>query len=245
MKNALMNRVCLMFGVLCFGLTLPLAAQTSSTIFDNSSNDLLTRFNPGTLQVGDEIILGTSGGLLADRSLTSFSFEYWGVSSDSISFAGPVQARVEFYLNDGTATPATSDYAPPGTLFWDSGWFGGFGPTAGDTNRATLNFTAGTDFPEGGLWMPVVSNMTWTIQFQGMGTGDSVGVDLYSAPTVGQDYPDYWQNDGSGWTLMTNTVPVDFAAVMQATVPEPSTLVLSVFGGLGLLIAARRLRRQS
>ena len=93
--------------------------------------------------------------------------------------------------------------------------------------------------------MPVVSNMTWTVQFRGMGAGDAVGVELYSPPVVGQDYPDYWQNDGSGdWELMTNSVPMDFAALMQATVPEPSMLVLSIFGGLGLLIAVRGFRRK-
>ena len=77
-----------------------------------------------------------------------------------------------------------------------------------------------------------------------MAADDSVGVDLYSPPVVGADYPDYWQNDGTGWTLMTNSPPMDFAARMEATVPEPSTMALSVCGGLGLLILARRLRRK-
>ena len=237
MKNALRIYVYLTISVLCFGLTSLLAAQASSTIFDNSHNDLQTRFDPGTDQVGDEVILAGT-----DRYLTSFSFEYWGVSLNPASFAGNVQARVEFYQNNGT--PLFNGYTPPGTSFYDSGWFGGFGPTGGDTNRATINFSVGTDFPLGGLFMPVVSNMTWTVQFRNMGTGDSVGVDIYSPPTVGQDYPDYWQNDGTGWTLMTNSVPMDFAAVMQATVPEPSTLALSVCGGLGLLLVARRFRRK-
>jgi hypothetical protein len=86
--------------------------------------------------------------------------------------------------------------------------------------------------------------MTWSVQFQGMGATDTVGVDIYSAPVVGQDYPDYWQNNG-GWTLLTNTVrPMDFAARMEATVPEPSTLTLSILGGLSLLVLTRRLRRR-
>ena len=199
MKDALRSRVYLSISLLCFALSLPV---TAATIFDNSSNDLKTRFDPGTTQVGDEIILAGT-----DRSLTSFSFEYWGVSSNPANFSGPVQARVEFYLNDGSLF---NGYAAPGTVFYDSGWFGGFGPTGGDTNRATLNFSAGSDFPLGGLWMPVVSNMTWTVQFQGMAAGDSVGLDLYSPPTVGQDYPDYWQNTGPGWTLMTNSTAGGF-----------------------------------
>jgi hypothetical protein len=216
----------------------------AATIFDNSENDLTTRFNPGTSQVGDQIILATDSGLLADRSLTYFSFEYWGANSIHPStFSGAIQARVEFYANDGTPTTMSSGYAPPGTSFYDSGWFSVPTPT----NRATFVFTEGSlpgDFPVGGLWMPVASNMTWTVQFRHLGAGDSMGVDIYSPPTVGQDYPDYWQNDGSGWALLTNSVPMDFAVVMAATVPEPSTLALSVCGGLGLLIVARRFRRK-
>src|SRR5882762_5761803 len=126
----------------------------ATTIYDNSVNDLFTRFNPGTTEVGDEIILGST-----ERYLTDFSFEYYGTNTASpgnISFAGPVQARVRFYLNDGAAF---NTYLTPVTVVYDSGWFGGFGPTA----RNTLNFTAGSDFPVSGLYLPVSSNMTWSV----------------------------------------------------------------------------------
>ena len=233
MKNALRSRVYLTVGVLCFGLTSPL---TAATIFDNSKNDLVTRFNPGTTEVGDEILLGST-----ERYLTNFSFEYWGVNADHpATFAGTIQARVEFYVNNGLPF---NGYATPGTKFFDSGWF----LVPAPTDRNTFVFTAGADFPTGGLFMPVTSNMTWSVKFEGMQLGDSVGVDLYSPPVVGHDYPDYWQNNGGTWSLMTNSGPVDFAAVMQASgtaVPEPSTLALSILGGLGLLMVARRVRRR-
>ena len=73
----------------------------ATTIYDNSQTDLFTRFNPGTIEVGDEILLGST-----ERYLTDFSFEYYGTNTASpgnITFAGPVQARVRFYLNDGAA----------------------------------------------------------------------------------------------------------------------------------------------
>jgi hypothetical protein len=149
---------------------------------------------------------------------------------------------VQFFLNDGTPF---SGYASPGTSLFNSGWFSVTMPTA---SRATEVFSiADGDFGPGGLFLPVESNMTWSVQFRGMGAGDSVGVDLYGPPTVGQAYGDYWQFGGTGWALMTNSAapPIaNFGADMVATVPEPSSIALSVLGGMGLLIMVRRFRRK-
>ena len=207
----------------------------ATTIYDNTVNDLFTRFNPGATEVGDEILLGST-----ERYLTNFSFEYYGTNTASpgnVAFAGPVQARVLFYLNDGAAF---NTYPTPGTVIFNSDWFGGFGPTS----RSTLIFRSGSDFALAGLYLPVSSNsshMTWSVQFRGMGATDEVGVDLYSSPVVGGNYPDYWDN-GSGWQLKTNVVAVDFAARMEASVPEPSIFALSTFGGLGALVVSRLIR---
>jgi hypothetical protein len=235
MKNALRIHVCLTLSVLCFGLTLPLVAQT--TVYNNSTNDLLLQFNPGTSQIGNEIILGGTS-----RYLTDFSFEYWGSSSNPNSFAGAIQARVEFYMNNG---PLFNTYASPGTSFYDSGWFSVPAPTP----RSTFVFSVrGGDFNSVPLLLPA-SDFTWTVQFQGMGSGDKVGTDLYGPPTVGQNFGDFWQRIGTSWSLMNNSLTppyASFAADMMAVavIPEPSTLALSVLGGLGLLILGRRLGRK-
>ena len=235
MKNALKIHVYLTLGVLCFGLTLPLLAQT--TVYNNSTNDLALRFNPGTSEIGNEIILGST-----ERYLTDFSFEYWGLSSNPNSFAGSIQARVEFYINNG---PLFNGYATPGTSFYDSGWFSVPAPTP----RSTFDFSVrGGDFNHVPLLLPA-SDFTWTVQFQGMGLGDSVGTDLYGPPTVGANFGDFWQRIGTSWFLMNNSQSppyASFAADMMAVavIPEPSTLALSVLGGLGLLILGRRLGRK-
>jgi hypothetical protein len=228
MKKAGTRTIFAAIGVAWFGLLMPLSAVT---LFDNTVNDLNLRFNPGTLQVGDEINLASTG------NLTYFSFEYWGTASGA-SFAGPVQAQVRFYLNTG---PLFNGYpAPAATPFYDSGLFSVPSPTP----RNTFVFTAGSDFAPGGL--PITSSdMTWTVQFSGMGAGDAVGVDLYSPPVVGTevgDFGDYWQFNG-GWSLLTNSVgPMDFGAYMAT--PEPSSMTLSVLGGVGMLIAMRWFRRK-
>ena len=221
-------KVLLILGMLGMGLPLPAQVQV---IYNNSTNDLHTRFSPGTSEVGNEIMLAGT-----DRFLTTFSFEYWGINTaNRTSFSSPIEARLQFYENNGTPF---NGYPTPGTSFYDSGWFSVPTPT----ERSTFIFTAGMDFSSHGLLIPT-DDMTWTIQFQGMGQTDSVGVDLYSPPVVGQgmNFDDYWQLGAEGWTLLTNSVsPMGFGAYMEANIPEPSTLTLSIIGGLCLLTLARR-----
>ena len=203
-------------GLACFAFVRPGAAEV---IFDNSANDLGLRFNPGLLEVGDEILLTNHS-----RYLTNFAFEYWGTNSAAPGnplFSGNVQFRIRFYQMDG---PTFNGYPSPGTAFWDSGWINMPPPTP----RQTLVFTAGLDFPSAGLYLPS-SDMTWSVQFRGMSSTDSVGIDFYSPAVVGQEYPDYWENNG-GWALRLNAAgPADFAARMEAAlVPTPAIPFLAI-----------------
>ena len=199
-----------------FGAKVPAA-----TVFDNSVNDLNARFDPGTLEVGDEILLAGT-----ERYLTNFAFEFWGENSaNPYAFAGEVSARVKFYLNDG---PPFNGYPTPGNVFYDSDWFAVPAPTP----RSTFVFVAGSDFPSEGLFLPS-TRMTWSVQFQGMGATDTVGVDLYSPVVVGVDFADYWERH-DGWLLRTNLVPMDFAARMEASAGAqvaPPILQIGLGGG--------------
>jgi hypothetical protein len=234
--NKLLRRMACWPAVIIFG---SLTALNADTIYNNSTNDLLTRFNPGTLEVGDEIILAGSA-----RYLTNFSFEFWGTNTANPgAFSGTVTATVRFYLNDG---PLFNGYATPGTLVYSSGSFSII-PTA----RSTLTFKAGSDFPLGGLFLgsgpggTLLTNLTWSVQFAGMGLTDSAGVDIYSPPVVGGEHTDYWEYNGIAWSLKTNSVPMDFAAVLQASAPEPAPFVLSILGGMGLLLWRSRRSRKA
>lgn len=216
-------------GLLLIGVLAAILGRQTATgdiIFDNSINDLGRRFDPRELEVGDEIEIAG-----AARCLTNFSFEYWGDSAIPGSFEGNVEARVRFYRNDGQAF---NGFTAPGTLFYDSGWFG-----VGPTLRSQLIFLAGSDFPEGGLYLPV-QDFTWTLQFQGLGTGDAAGVDLYNPVQTGFSYADYWQNDPNGWALKTNhNSVVNFAAKVQAySSPPPPTPALKIFCASGQITVA-------
>jgi hypothetical protein len=193
----------LLLSILVLGTTFGSSAS-AAVVFDNSANDLNARFEPGTLEVGDEILLAG-----VERYLTNFAFEFWGENSaDPTAFGGEVSARVRFYLNDG---PLFNGYPTPHTVFYDSDWF----PVPGPTPRSTFVFVAGSDFPEEGLFL-LSTRMTWSVQFQGMGDTDTVGVDLFSPPVVGLDFRDYWELH-EGWLLRTNLFPMDFAARMEAS----------------------------
>jgi hypothetical protein len=200
------------------------------TIYDNSGNDLVTRLNPGLKEIGDEIIFAGT-----ERYVTQFDFEYYGLNSaNSLLFSGNVEARVRFYLNDG---PTFNTYATPGTVLFDSGWFGGFGPTP----RNTLVFASVLgDFPVNGLFIPA-NSITWSVQFQGLGPTDELGVDIYNPILVGSSFNDYWENNGGTWTALNGNVPMNFAARFQATVPEPSSFSLLLLAG-GAVLAKRRAR---
>jgi hypothetical protein len=226
--------------ILCGIALLTIAPLRAAEIYINSTNDLKTRFNPGLFEVGDEIQLAGT-----ERYMTHFDFEYWGTNTASpgnLTFSGSVQARIRFYQNNG---PLFNGYATPGTVFWDSGLFNVTTPTA----RNTFNFDLGADnIPAAGLFIPA-SDITWSVQFQGMGASDSLGVDLYSPPVVGSSVPgtgfeqDWWQNSGSGWTLMSNGLQMNFGARILANatpVPEPGVLCFSFCGGIALFGLCRR-----
>lgn len=201
-------------------------------IYDNSTIDTGNRLTfTNNQQIGDQIILANTSA----RFATNFSFEYY--SPNTSNFIGTVQADVTFYLNNGTLF---NGYARPGTSFFDSGFFNISTPySVYATNVGTLRFNLMNNFPAG-LLLP--TNFTFAVTFQGLAGPDQVGVALFNPVTVGQNYPDYWLNTPSGWELLTNSVPVNFAARFEGTVPEPSVIGLSLLGGIAALATARRRR---
>ncbi|HWI59787.1 MAG TPA: hypothetical protein VNZ22_21340, partial [Bacillota bacterium] len=169
----------LLIGGLCVAGTLPLSA---ASLYDNSGS-LLAPVEPGTYEIGDQIVL-TGGDLF---TLSGFSFQYWGTSANNTSFTGldanGVQVQVSFYLNNGAADPVSGE-ATPGTRLWQSSWFG-INP---DADGALLQYDAVND-GFSGVTLP--SSFTWSVKFQGMSTTDHVGVDSFSRAlgAAGMDYP--------------------------------------------------------
>jgi len=219
-KNAAGLATRLLLGVFCLTSALPL---TAATIFDNSVNDAHTGFQFGSMETGDEIQLAGTA-----RYLTNFSCGYELLGNQPESH---VTARLRFYLNDGPP-PRFDSYATPGTILYDTDWF-----AVAPATRGTLVLSAGLQFPMEGLFLPA-SDITWSIQFQGLASGEAAGVQIYSPPMVGADAPYCWAAEsGVGWVRQIDPHggAMDFKATLEATeVPEPSSLALalSTFGAL-------------
>jgi hypothetical protein len=198
------------------------AGVVDSFVYDNSVHDLLYRFNPGPLEVGNEILLADSA-----RYASVFSFEFWGYSTAGYVFEGDVRARVRFYRNDGLLS---SGYPSPGTVIFDSG---SFPIPATPAGRATLIFDEFQVAAIVPLRVPLPDAFTWTVQFSGLSTNDSAGVDLYSPPVVGSTYNDYWERETNRWALKTNSVPLAFASRLYTVSRGVNMTVLSTVTNAG------------
>ena len=188
-------------------------------VYNNSTDPTPVPFRPGTIEVGDEIILGGSG-----RTLTNFTFQYSG-----FSFSGTEKMQFRIYENDGALV---SGSASPGSVLFDSGIFG-----IGVEGSQTLIFDE--DF---GLGLVVPDTFTWSIQFSDLGAEALASIDLFDSIAVGNNFVSYWENDG-GWILKEGPDgPIDFNATIEA-VPEPSTIALGVMGAVAGIFAYRRRNR--
>ena len=255
MKKLLKSSGWLAAGALALGLS----ANAQVTLFDNTTSPSPNQILPGTAgytaQYGNQVFFGNG---YTAVSITSFSFEYYayGGGPGGTTFAGTPEVQVSWYLNNGP--PTSSGYATPGTLVYQSNPFTIPAPAS---SGSMLTFS-GTDFtPSGGTSsyfgagdsVNVPSGtLTWTVQFGSMQGSDNLGVVLAGAPTVAGSSigNDYWLYSGGAWTLnqdISSGNPSANDNIAQTwvgtAVPEPSTLVLSLAGGFGLLMAVRRFRK--
>jgi hypothetical protein len=194
------------------------AIANAAVVYENSTSNH-GRLNTGALEIGDQIILGGT-----DRNLTQFRFQFY----TSAALGGATeQARVRFYNNP-------TESSAPTTVLFDSGWFDVGAPQSSGATFTFNDFVTGATVP---LTTAVPNMFTWSVQFQGIDAGEEAGLSIFGPPTVGNAYPDYWENNGGTWTLKTlSGIPtgVDFGAQFTA-VPEPSTVTLGLLGLVGLV----------
>lgn len=221
--------------------SMAMSASASVVIYSNTNNPLGLNLSAGNIggtsaELGDEVVMS----LVPTAPLESFQFNFW-----ASGFTGnpQIQARVRFYDNDGV--PPIGAANPPGTGFFDSGLFpvtiqtaGGGAVVPGDVTYYNVLFT--TDVAA----LTVPQDFTWSVQFFDLGSGEA-GVPLYSPPTVGNNYTDYWYRDTTAifptWLLLGGAqTNWDFHAQF-VMVPEPASVVMmSVIAVVGGLVAWRQ-----
>ena len=165
----------------------------SEILYDNTTTSLNLRYGPG-VEFGDEIILNGKAG----ATLTNLVFEYYG-----LNLAGGEQVRLRLYLNDGSQAAVGAQR--PNTVLYDSG----LTPIV-TTLGASLDYSMNIQVP---------NSFTWAVTFTGLTAGESAGLTLYSPPTVGNSYADYWEKTDTGWELKKNQsgIAMDFGARLQGS----------------------------
>lgn len=155
-------------------------------------------------------------------TLTDFAFEY--------NYSGGDGATGVLRLWDKAGNL-------PGTLLFQSSSFAlqsGF-------HTASVN----------GLSLAVPGTLVWTVDFDGIGTGETAGLLFYNGVGVGsgpgQSFDDYWENLGTvaapNWALSETPASaglIDNFGARVTVVPEPTTVGLLIGGAAVLGLAARR-----
>ncbi len=229
------------------------AAQTTGTVYDNSSNDQGSNLILTNNQIIGVEILPDATAASSYPYLWSFSFELYGANAGHYwTFSGAVQGDVSFYLNTGVGG------SPASTPFYNSGWFSVNmpDPLLSNIGVGTIGFAWQDIYSStlpGALNMPTTltlpNDFTVVFSFSGLDVagGDVLGLANFQPQTLGTNYGDYWSWNGNSWddisVLSTNSTPtsVGMQFVGSATeAPEPSTLALGALGGLLMTHLLRR-----
>jgi len=207
------------------------ATPGSSIIYDNTAAASYLGFNfPTALEYGDEINFASN-----KRGLTDISFEY---NANIVTFDLTEKAHFKLYNNDGPA-------GTPGTVLYDSNT---------DAAGGIQIFNGINHVDIGGLNINVPDKVTFTVQFTGLGVGESAGLTMYDPPTVGKvlaggvigSFDDFWENSGGTWTLFRfpNGNPAGNFGARFSAIPEASTVSYALLGGL-ILVGSQAWRRFS
>jgi hypothetical protein len=171
-------------------------------VYDNSLDDLNRTYGPNGVEFGNQITLtGTN------RFITDFKFEYFLSGNAS----GGETLQLKFFKNDGPCLIAvltnnsTKQVQTPGTVFYTS---------------PVLNLQAGFQTAEASqLSVQAPDTFTWAVSFQGIDAGEVAGLRLYSPPTVGTSFAEFWQENNGFWNAYIFNDPAgpsDFAARVTA-----------------------------
>ena len=205
------------------GLVLEAQAQIDGpeAIYRNGSDPILGFYAPAdnTVEFGDEIAFDGTNRILSQIKLEYFSSEA----------SGQMVVRVRQMDGDLVAGAGAATFKP-NTVIYES-----------DPIDIVNNFnTVGiTEIPSPTLG----SRVLVSVQLSGLGGSQEVGPLLRNPPVIGSSSDDIWISDGAGdWALASIPGATANFAVEVVAVPEPTTVLLALFGG-ATLFGMRRMKR--
>lgn len=190
------------------------SVRSQVTVYQNGAQPEGVDAQEG-VEYGDEI------NLVGDaRILTKIRFEYAG---DFVP-QGDEMVCLRIYANDGPYWKGNTDYATPGSLLWESGFF----PIEpGHAVKEVL-------IPS----IRVQEHFTWTVEFKGLTmqtgittsdpnvTNDFAGLAFYGNAEIGSSFNDFWDRLTTGWApVRVQAVPHNnfgaaVTAVSEAVIPK-------------------------
>jgi hypothetical protein len=201
------------------------ATGQAAIIYDNTTTDtgdyfLYSSAISSYSHIGDTITLAGT-----NRLLTSAQIQLFNNSSTS----GTYDATLYFWEVG----------SPVGSLL---GSFTRTGITIGSFGYPNVDFT--------NLNLTVPDSLVFTVAISNVSSGLSLGMGLYTGPTVGSSDPNR-QVAATGLTFSEGVVPNGFgnsylrlaADPVSSAVPEPSTLSMAGSAALLMLFTARRRKR--
>ena len=191
-----------------------LAAPARGAIVYENATTFEGLFNDSKLETGDEVTLAGS-----ERLVTEFSFEYYG----NFSITGDERARVRFYRMDGA--PGDNPFATPGTLLYESA------PFSISTGYGTVTIE------DIAVFLPS-NSFTFSVEFTGIGSTESVGLLYYDPPTVGSSDSYFWEKENGVWSAVaTDDAGNNFGAQVIAELALYISQVRSVPTGAAVTLS--------
>jgi hypothetical protein len=162
----------------------------------------------------------------------------WTPCGDAVSLAGTERIAKSITLLLNSSAPVTVDSSV--SLYDDTGSSLGnaFKPGISLNGPTAVTF----DLPS----VALTDSLSWIVEFGNRSDANaSLGLALYSPPTVGSSEDWFWQFNGAYYgQYWFNGLPVaNFGAKLTAEAPEPGTLVVLSTGALAVGLFLRRFRK--
>jgi hypothetical protein len=148
--------------------------NTTTPMLDNSVSPARSRYADSTVEYGDQLQLAGTA-----RTITDIYIEYYG----NFTAQGDEYARLRVYNNKNTYDLFRKS---PTDILFESDFFKAY-PGYNTYALHNLNIT-------------VPDIITLSLEFSGLGAGEDAGFLMYSPPTVGLSYNEFWRRTTvGGW----------------------------------------------